>query len=217
MPAETSQTLDRGLSVLELLAQTPEGMTITEIAHALGIGRTVVYRLVVTLEGHSLVRRASDGRARLGLGVLALAHNAQPLLRDLAAPVLRTLAEQSGATAYLGVVEGGELLMVAGAEPAQAQVRVAFRIGARSPLERGAAGRAVLAARTTGGRPLDPPWVISTGDAATGGYGVASVVAGIPGIEAVVGVVAVSEPDESVLGPLVAQAAAEVSRSLSPG
>jgi len=215
MPAETSQTLDRGLTVLELLARTPEGMTITEIAHALGIGRTVVYRLVVTLESHSLVRRAGDGRARLGLGILALAHQAQPLLRDIATPVLRALAEDTGATAYFGVVDGGELLSVAGAEPGSAEVHVAFRVGTRSPLERGAAGRAILAARTTGGRPLEPPWVISTGDAATGGYGVAAVVTGIPGVESVVGVVMLSEPEEAKVGPLVARAAADITRSLT--
>lgn len=215
MPAETSQTLDRGLTVLELLARTPEGMTITEIAGALGIGRTVVYRLVVTLERHSLVRRSSDGRARLGLGVLALAQQAQPLLRDGALPIVRALAEQAGATAYLGVVDGLDLLTVVGAEPTTAEVHVAFRVGTRSPLERGAAGRAILAMRTTGGRPLDPPWVMSTGDAASGGYGVAACVTGIPGVECVVGVVMLAEPEEAVVGPLVAQAAADITRTLA--
>lgn len=215
MPAETSQTLDRGLTVLELLARTPEGMTITEIAGALGIGRTVVYRLVVTLEGHSLVRRSADGRARLGLGVLALAQQAQPLLRDSALPIVRGLAEQATATAYLGVVDGPDLLTVVGAEPSTAEVHVAFRVGTRTPLERGAAGRAILAMRTTGGRPLEPPWVISTGDAAHGGYGVAACVTGIPGVECVVGVVTLTEPDGATLGPLVAQAAADITRTLA--
>jgi DNA-binding IclR family transcriptional regulator len=49
MTAETSQTLDRGLTLLTLLADHPEGMRVSEIAAELGIGRTVVYRLVVTL------------------------------------------------------------------------------------------------------------------------------------------------------------------------
>ncbi len=216
MPAETSQTLDRGLRVLRLLGESPEGLTVTEIATALGISRTVVYRLVVTLEAHGLVRRSADGRCRLGLGLLGLARQAQPLLRDIAAPILRSLAESTAATAYLGVVDGAELLTLAGAEPAHAEVHVAYRVGARSPLERGAAGRAVLAARTTGGRPLDPPWVLSTGDPSTGGYGVAAVVTGVPGMEAVVGVLLLAEPQEQVIGAHVATAAAEISRSLNP-
>ena len=215
MPAETSQTLDRGLQVLEVLARTPEGMTVTELGTALGVGRTVVYRLVVTLEAHSLVRRSADGRARLGLGVLALAQQAQPLLRDAALPIVRALADEAGATAYLGVVDGPDLLSLVGAEPTTADVHVAFRVGTRAPLERGAAGRAILAMRTTGGRPLDPPWVIATGDAANGGYGVAACVTGIPGVECVVGVVTLAEPDEARIGPLVARAAADVTRTLA--
>lgn len=46
MPKETSQTLDRGLRVLSVLADSPEGLTVTEVAAALGVSRTVVYRLI---------------------------------------------------------------------------------------------------------------------------------------------------------------------------
>ena len=116
MPKETSQTLDRGLRVLSVLADSPEGLTVTEVAAALGVSRTVVYRLIVTLEQHGLVRRGTDGRCRLGLAVLTLARQVQPLLRDAAMPVLRRLAEGIGATAYLGVVDGQDLLAVAVAE-----------------------------------------------------------------------------------------------------
>ena len=57
MPAETSQTLDRGLQVLEVLADHPEGLTVTQLARELDVSRTIVYRLVVTLEQHGLLRR----------------------------------------------------------------------------------------------------------------------------------------------------------------
>lgn len=214
MPAETSQTLDRGLRVLGLLADAPEGLTVTEIAGALGMSRTVVYRLVVTLEQHSLVRRSADGRCRLGLAVLALARQAHPLLRDAALPALRRLAESTAATAYLGVVDGADLLTVAVAEPPRSDVHVTYRLGSRTSLERGAAGRAILASRTTGGRPLDPPWVVSSDEAAQGGCGVAAIVPGIPGVEAVVGIVTLAEPDAAELGPRLVRATAEISRAL---
>ena len=59
MSAETSQTLDRGLRVLAVLAGTPNGLTVTELAAAVGVNRTVVYRLVTTLEQHGLARRGT--------------------------------------------------------------------------------------------------------------------------------------------------------------
>jgi DNA-binding IclR family transcriptional regulator len=145
--AETSQTLDRGLRVLKLLADTDHGLTVTELAAKLGVNRTVVYRLLATLEQHSLVRRDLGGRARVGLGVLGLAHQVHPLLREAALPALRSLAEEIGATAHLTLVDGTEALAVAVVEPTWTDYHVAYRTGFRHPLDRGAAGRAILAGR----------------------------------------------------------------------
>ena len=76
------------LRVLEVVSESPDGLTVTEIAQALGIGRTVVYRLVVTLEQHAFLRRSADGRCRLGLAVLTLGRQVQPVVRDIALPSL---------------------------------------------------------------------------------------------------------------------------------
>ena len=64
MPAETSQTLDRGLRVLDVLAAAPGGLTVTELAARLEVNRTVVYRLVSTLEQHA--QAAVEGLRGLG-------------------------------------------------------------------------------------------------------------------------------------------------------
>jgi DNA-binding IclR family transcriptional regulator len=97
------------------------------------------------------------------------------------------------------------------AEPPRSDVHVAYRLGSRIPLELGAAGRAVLAARTAAGRPLDPPWVVSTGDT-PGSSGIATPVVGIAGIEAAVGVAVAAPPEE--VGPKVARAAQDIARAL---
>ena len=148
MPAETAQTLDRGLQVLRALADAPGGLTVTELAAGLGVNRTVVYRLVTTLERRGLVRRDGRGRLHVGLGILHLAAAVHPVLRDLALPVLRELAEEVGATAHLTVAEGDEALALAVVEPSWTDFHVAYRVGARHPLTRGAAGKAILLGRT---------------------------------------------------------------------
>ncbi|MCQ4083844.1 helix-turn-helix domain-containing protein [Streptomyces sp. RB6PN25] len=147
MTAETSQTLDRGLRVLKLLADTDHGLTVTELAARLGVNRTVVYRLLATLEQHALVRRDVGGRARVGLGVLRLAHQVHPLLREAALPALRSLADDVGATAHLTLVDGNEALAVAVVEPSWTDYHVAYRTGFRHALDRGAAGKAILEGR----------------------------------------------------------------------
>ncbi|HET8971132.1 MAG TPA: helix-turn-helix domain-containing protein [Candidatus Nanopelagicales bacterium] len=214
MPAETSQTLDRGLGVLSLLAESGDGMTVTEIAAALQVSRTVVYRLVVTLEQHALLRRGADGRCRLGMAVLALARQVQPVLRDAAVPALRRLADQVGATSHLTVVDGSDALAVAVVEPTRSDVHVAYRVGTRHSLDRGAAGKAVLAARATGGRPFEPGWIASAGELQPGAFGVAAPLLGVAGIEASVGVVTLSELTAEDVGPKVLRAAGEVARAL---
>lgn len=214
MAAETSQTLDRGLTVLELLADSSDGMTVTEIAVALEVSRTVVYRLVVTLEQHALLRRGIDGRCRLGMALLALARQVQPVLRDAAVPALRRLADAVGATAHLTVVDGSDAVAVAVVEPSRSDSHVSYRVGSRSALERGAAGRSVLAARASNGRPFEPGWIASSGEMQPGAYGIAAPLLAVPGIEAAVGVVTFSELVVEDVGPKVLRAAGEVARAL---
>ena len=68
MPGEISQTLDRGLRVLDVLAASPDGLTMTELAARMEVNRTIVHRLVATLETRALVRREGDLRQALDGG-----------------------------------------------------------------------------------------------------------------------------------------------------
>ncbi|MEV4755682.1 helix-turn-helix domain-containing protein [Micromonospora sp. NPDC049559] len=209
-PGETAQTLDRGLRLLHLVADAPSGLTVTEAAHRLGVGRAVVYRLVGALVEHGMVRRDGAGRLRVGAGVLHLARRAQPLLAEGALPALRRLAEQVGATAHLTVVEGGEGVALAVVEPTWTSFHVAYRTGSRHPLERGAAGQAILAGRRGQAQP-----VATSGELQPGAYGVAAPVLGVPGLEASVGVVALAPLDIALVGAEVLATAAAVGRALA--
>lgn len=207
---ETAQTLDRGLRLLALVAEHPDGLSVSAAAERLGVGRTVVYRLAATLAGHGLVRREPAGPLRLGLGVLTLARSAQPLVARAALPVLRPLAEDLGATAHLTVSDAGEALALLAVEPSWTAFHVAYRTGFRHPLERGAAGQAILA-----GRRGERRWTHSAGELQPGASGVAAPVLGVDGLEASVGVVALGElPDGA--GEKVLAAADRLAAALRP-
>ena len=207
---ETAQTLDRGLRLLQLVADAPGGLTMTEAAARLGVGRAVVYRLATTLAEHGMVRRDGGGRLRLGAGVLQLARRAQPLVADAALPALRRLAEQVGATAHLTVLDGGEALAVAVVEPSWTQFHVAYRTGSRHPLERGAAGRAILA-----GRAGEFGVIATSGELQPGAYGIAAAIPGVDGFEASVGVISLTILDATVVGPYVTATATDVAAALA--
>ncbi|MEU3949139.1 helix-turn-helix domain-containing protein [Streptomyces sp. NPDC029526] len=211
MTAETSQTLDRGLRVLKLLADTDHGLTVTELSHRLGVNRTVVYRLLATLEQHALIRRDLGGRARVGLGVLRLGRQVHPLVREAAMPALRSLAEDIGATAHLTLVDGAEALAVAVVEPSWTDYHVAYRAGFRHPLDRGAAGRAILSARQ---RLDDPGYTLTAGELEAGACGAAAPLLGVTGVEGSVGVVMLADVVPERVGQRVVDAAREVADAL---
>jgi DNA-binding IclR family transcriptional regulator len=208
MAAESAQTLERGLRLLRLLADGKSGRTPTELSAELSLSRPVVYRLLTTLMNEGFVRRDTEGRVHLGFGVLVLAQAVQPLLRAAAVPTLRRLAEDVGATAHLTVAEGDDGLAVAVVEPSWTNMHVAYREGARHPLEKGAAGRAILALRD--GR---DDYFVTEGQLQEGARGVAAPVTGLPWLEASVGVVTFGPLEEST-GPRVVAAAAELAAAL---
>ena len=206
---ESSQTLDRGIRVLETLAEGGEstGLTITELAARLGVGRPVVYRLVTTLEEHHLVSRATDGRVRLALGISRLASAVTPIVRSEARPVLRELADAVGATAHLTIAEGDEALALVVVEPSWTDVHVAYRSGARHALDQGAAGRAILAGRA--GRPA---WWVPTASCRPEPTDSRCPCRPVPsprpgGVEASVGVVSLEPLDVAAVGPRLERAA----------
>lgn len=211
MTTEMSQTLDRGLRVLLALAEAPRGLTASEVALQLDVNRTVVYRLIATLEHHSLVRRDARGRHYVGLGVLRIASAVQPLLRDLATPVLRSLAEAVGCTAHLTVADGDEALSLAVVEPTWTDFHVSYRVGTRHPLTAGAAGKAILLRPESG----ESAYVLTSGELQAGAQGLAAPVLGVEGLRASVGIVTLGGGiDEEVVAPRVVAAAQQVADRL---
>jgi DNA-binding IclR family transcriptional regulator len=208
---ETSQTLDRGIQVLGLVAASgSRGLSMSEISADLGLGRSVVYRLVATLIEHDLVRRFADGQLRLGLGLLPLAAATHFGLRQAATPVLRQLADATRATAHLTIADNDEGIAIAVEEPRRTDVHVAYRVGSRHRLDRGAAGKAI-----TGGRRGLVGVVETHDELQVGARGFAVPVLGIGGLEASVGVVSVGELDAEEIEPKLRTAAQAIVGALS--
>lgn len=138
-----SQTLDRGLHALELLADAPGPLSITELSEALGIHRSNAYRLLRTLEERRFVVRDDAGLIRLGPRIAALAHGVSPDLHTAATPALTELAHDLGMTAFLTVLDGEHIITLASIEPANVDASIARNPGVRHPWDRGAPARAI--------------------------------------------------------------------------
>ncbi|MBB4687073.1 IclR family transcriptional regulator [Amycolatopsis jiangsuensis] len=208
MSREGSLTLDRGLALLQAVADAGEqAATISELAVTIGASRAAVYRLLVPLTERGLIWR--DGaKVRLGIGVLRLAGQVLPQLREAARPVLRALAEDVGATAHLTVAQGDQAQAVAVVEPSWTSYHVAYRVGSRHALNAGAAGRAMAL------RPGGDGWISSTGELEAGASGVAAPVRGVLGLRASVGVISLEPFDTGKVGPRVVVSATRLAEVL---
>lgn len=167
-----SQTLSRGIRLLELLADAREPLTIDDLARRLDLHRSVVYRLLRTLEDHGLVRRDSAGRVRLGPRLAALAAGVAHDLQAEALPELTAVSGELGMTCFLAVLDHDECVTLSSVEPRHAVNPVAQRPGTRHPVTRGAPGKAILSLLPEASWPADASAALATEvtDAATRGY-----------------------------------------------
>lgn len=141
--APHSQTLSRGIRMLELLAEHGEPISIAALSRALDLHRSIAYRILRTLEDHRLVIRDSAGLVQLGPRMAALARGVFHDLRSAALPELTELANELAMTAFLVVLDQDECVTLVSVEPRHAVAAVAQHPGTRHPLSAGAPGIAI--------------------------------------------------------------------------
>jgi len=213
-----SQTLDRGLRALEVLAEHPDGITVSELAAALSTHRAAVYRLLGPLSDHHLVLRRSDNRYTLAAGLFALAAAVQPRLTEVAVPVLQRLADDLGVTAALTIRDGDEAVVAAVVPPREPRLHITYRVGMRHPLTQGSPGHVLLAAQPpVAGEPESVTrarragFAVSTGQLLPGATGVAVAVPSRgPGPDAAISAVWIEGLDPDAVAVDVIAAAREI-------
>ncbi|MGD0556784.1 MAG: helix-turn-helix domain-containing protein [Streptosporangiaceae bacterium] len=141
-----NQTLARGLRALLALADSKDGLSIQQVATLLEVHRSIAYRLLQTLADFGLAARRADGVYIPGARLATLADAYLPALREVAGPVMRSLADRLQTTVSLFVEQDDTAVAIAMVEPDTSSHHLAFRPGMRTPLTRGAAGYAILAA-----------------------------------------------------------------------
>jgi IclR family transcriptional regulator, acetate operon repressor len=135
------------LSVLEGVAeQQPIG--VSELARALGLPKTTVYRSLQTLHeaGWLALDVGDPPRWRLSYHTTSILrrHDLESSLREAALPVMQGLRDETGETVFLAVLQGSAGVVVERADGTK-PVRTYNRIGARVPLHAAASGQAILA------------------------------------------------------------------------
>jgi DNA-binding IclR family transcriptional regulator len=147
------KTLLKGLAVLEAVAEN-EGRprTIDELAGHVGLTRSNVHRTLQTLAHAGYVIKdetSGNYRSTLRLFELGARQVSQFDVRKYAPPLMRTLAQETGETVHLSVLEGIDVIYIEKIDSPQ-PVRSYTAVGGRAPAYAVATGKAMLAYQPQG-------------------------------------------------------------------
>lgn len=150
MARETSKrvdsTLQKGLMILETLAEAGSGMGVTELATRLTLTKSNTFRLLQSLSTLGYVRQSGDKNylATMKIWKVGLRIISQIEVRDFAATEMRRLSDLFGETTYLAILDDTALLYIDKIDSIQ-PIRTWTPKGGTVPLHCVGTGKALLA------------------------------------------------------------------------
>lgn len=111
----SSNALVRGLEILRMFSAEQPTLSLLEIANKLGVNRTVPFRLLSTLQNFGYIHKDEQTkRYQLAPKVMELgfAYLSAMQLPEIAQPYLERLRDEVGASVYLSVLDGHEIVYI---------------------------------------------------------------------------------------------------------
>jgi len=140
-------SVDRALDLLELLAVSDRGLTLSDVSRSLHIPKSSVHYLLQDLAWRGYVERAPGGKTfSLGINTARLGtiRLTKSLLADLCKPYVKRLARNLNLCAQLGILDAAEALVIAKADPGS-EAKLDSWIGRHFELHCTALGKALIA------------------------------------------------------------------------
>ena len=143
----TSNAVERALSIFELIAESQNGLSNSDLSRRLQIPKSSASYILRVLEKRHYLQRDERGKYRLGLKLVSLTRDALTHLdiREIAKPILEQFLQKSRlAEAHLAVLDNGRAVYVEKVE-SQSFVKMDIWVGHRLPIHTTAIGKALVA------------------------------------------------------------------------
>ena len=107
--------LEKGLDVIELLAQQPGGLTKSQIASELGRTVSEIFRMLICLEQRGYISHVQEDQYALTLKLFNMVQEHPPTERLIteATPVMHRFARETLQSCHMGVIEDGRVVILA--------------------------------------------------------------------------------------------------------
>jgi IclR family transcriptional regulator, KDG regulon repressor len=145
--ANSSNAVERALSILEIISETNRGMSNSDLSRRLEIPKSSASYILRVLEKRNYLQRDEGGKYRLGLKLVSLTRESLTHLdiREIAKPILEKFLQKSRlAEAHLAVLDNGRAVYIEKAE-AKSFVKMDIWVGHRLPIHTTAIGKALTA------------------------------------------------------------------------
>jgi|SRR5581483_3748763 len=150
-PGSYSQSLERGLAILSVFRSGRPLIGVSDLAREVGLSRSTTHRYIATLAGLGYLDQDPDSRKyRLGPRVLDLGFSAihSMDLREVAAPHLQRLSDETGHTVNMAVLDGADIVYIERCRTSrqgQRDIDLNLHIGSRLPAYCTSMGKVLLA------------------------------------------------------------------------
>jgi IclR family transcriptional regulator, pca regulon regulatory protein len=147
----SSQSLERGLAVLSAFRSGRPLLGVSELGREVGLSRSTTHRYVATLATLGYLQQdLATKKYRLGPRVLDLGFSAihSMELREISAPHLQQLSDETGYTVNMGVLDGTDIVYVErcrSSRVGQRAIDLNLHVGSRLPAYCTSMGKVLLA------------------------------------------------------------------------
>ncbi|MDH2999990.1 transcriptional regulator [Chelonobacter oris] len=144
----SNQSLIRGLSLIEILSNFPNGCPLAKLAEISGLNKSTTHRMLQSLQACGYVKPTNTmGTYRLTTKCLAIGQKtlASMNIINIASPFLETLNLDTGETINFSIRENGHAIMIYKLEPTTGMMRTRSYIGQHLQLYCSAMGKIFMA------------------------------------------------------------------------
>jgi len=146
-----SQSLERGLSILSAFRSGRPLLGVSDLGREVGLGRSTTHRYVATLTMLGYLQQdAATKKYRLRPRVLDLGFSAinSMELREICAPHLQQLSDETGYTVNMAILDGPDIVYVErcrSSRTGQREIDLNLHVGSRMPAYCTSMGKVLLA------------------------------------------------------------------------
>jgi IclR family pca regulon transcriptional regulator len=146
-----SQSLERGLAILSSFTSVRPLLGVSELAREVGLNRSTTHRYISTLAALGYLQQDTlTKKYRLGPRVVDLGFSAinSMELREISAPHLQRLSDETGHTVNMAILDGADILYIERCRSSgrgQREIDLNLHVGSRLPAYCTSLGKVLLA------------------------------------------------------------------------